>query len=251
VGRSELGLFFAYIGQWSDSEIELETAFNMFLENDQTQYATIALSHRVRCLLLIERSGTTSNSKNRKLAIQFSQSALELADETTKKYRSFERDYIHVHWRLGAAYRANNDFVQAETHLDEALRRCRAINAVDNEADILLEVAKLRQTQGVGAEALRLAREALIITERSGYVLQGADVNLFLAELAEKGEKLEGEKEMSNQECALMHAKQARQLATGWEEVDGKVVYDTTGKYVYKVAYDEAGALIERLTADQ
>jgi hypothetical protein len=43
----------------------------------------------------------------------------------------------------------------------------------------------------------------------------------------------------------------ARQLATGWEEVDGKVVNDTTGEYVYKVVFDEAGALIERLTADQ
>ena len=41
--------------------------------------------------------------------------------------------------------------------------------------------------------------------------------------------------------------KRARQLAIGWELIDGKQVYDETGEYVYKVAYDEAGRLIEKL----
>ena len=86
-----------------------------------------------------------------------------------------------------------------------------------------------------------------MITERSGYVLQGADVNLSLATLALEGYKLESFKDLSNKDAAIFHAKGAKKLATGWEEIDGKVVYDTTGKYVYKVAYDEAEAMLEKL----
>ena len=80
------------------------------------------------------------------------------------------------------------------------------------------------------AEALRLAEEALTITERSGYVLQGADVHLFLAEIEiERGDRAK----------ALRHAEAARRLA----ECDGPP--DGT----YKVAYDEADARLAKLGA--
>ena len=75
---------------------------------------------------------------------------------------------------------------------------------------------------------MRQAQEALVITERSGYVLQGADVHLFLAQMAlEAGDK----------RTALGHAKQAYRLAT----------CDGPPDYVYKVAYEEAGALLAQL----
>ena len=77
-------------------------------------------------------------------------------------------------------------------------------------------------------EAERLAEEALTITERSGYVLQGADVHLFLAEM---------EIERGDRERALAHAREARRLAT----------CDGPPDYTYKVAYDEAGALLAQL----
>jgi hypothetical protein len=77
-------------------------------------------------------------------------------------------------------------------------------------------------------EAERLAEEALTITERSGYVLQGADVHLFLAEIeTARGDRAE----------ALRHAQAARRLAACDGPPDG----------TYKVAYDEAGALLARL----
>ncbi len=80
------------------------------------------------------------------------------------------------------------------------------------------------------AEAVRLAEEALAITERSGYVLQGADVHLFLAEIEiETGDR--------DRAGALEHARAARRLAT----------CDGPPDHTYKVAYDEAGALLERL----
>jgi hypothetical protein len=59
-------------------------------------------------------------------------------------------------------------------------------------------------------------------------VLQGADVHLFLAEM---------ERERGDRERALAHAQEARRLAT----------CDGPPDYTYKVAYDEAGALLEKL----
>ena len=61
-------------------------------------------------------------------------------------------------------------------------------------------------------------------------------MNLFLAELAVKGYKLESEKGMSDKEAALFHAKRAKELAT----CDGP-------PYYYKVAYEEAERLLASL----
>jgi hypothetical protein len=138
------------------------------------------------------------------------------------------RDYVRAHWLLGAAYRANNELTLVEENLSKALNLCRQINAVDAEADILLDIARLRYTQDDFKDALEKASEALMITERSGYVLQGADVNLFLAQYA-----LEQEKEKAK---AKQYAEAAKKLAT----CDGPLYY-------YKVAYEEAVAMLERL----
>ncbi len=97
------------------------------------------------------------------------------------------RDYVRAYWLLGAAYRANNELTLAEENLSKALNLCRQINLVDTEADILLDLARLRYAQGDFKDAQEKASEALVITERSGYVLQGADVNLFLATLSLEG----------------------------------------------------------------
>ncbi len=96
------------------------------------------------------------------------------------------------------------------------------------EADILVDLARLRAATGTPDEAQRLAEEALLITERSGYVMQGADAHLELAKLAlARGDKA----------TAKTHATEARQLAT----------CDGPPDYTYKVAYDEAGAMLEEL----
>ena len=99
---------------------------------------------------------------------------------------------------------------------------------VDHEADILLDLARLRYAQNDFKDAQEKASEALVITERSGYVLQGADVNLFLAQYA-----LEQEKDKVK---AKEYAEEAKKLAT----CDG-------GEYKYKVAYDEAEKMLEKL----
>lgn len=126
---------------------------------------------------------------------------------------------------LGAAYRVHGELDEAERHLHEALERCRRINMVEHEANILIDLARLRLTIGAPDDAQRLAEEALVITERSGYVLQGADAHLVLAQLAQaRGE----------QDSLREHATEALRLAT----------CDGPPDYTYKAAYDEATALL-------
>ncbi|MBK9600412.1 MAG: tetratricopeptide repeat protein [Anaerolineales bacterium] len=145
-----------------------------------------------------------------------------------KKLDSHPWDYVRAYWLLGAAYRANNELTLAEENLSKALNLCRQINLVDHEADILLDLARLRYAQGDFKDAQEKASEALVITERSGYVLQGADVNLFLAQYA-----LEQEKDKVK---AKEYAESALKLA-----------YCDGPPYYYKVAYEEAVAMLERL----
>jgi tetratricopeptide (TPR) repeat protein len=157
-------------------------------------------------------------------------SALEFAN---RAYEFQDREQyvwcvVHTEWLLSAALRARGELAQAEEHLDEALRRCRRINLVELEADILLELARV-----VGAthasprqEALSLAQEALEIAERCGYRLKQADCHNFLAQLA---------LEAGNPDEARQHAEAARDCA----ECDGP-------PHRYEVAYQEA----ERLLAE-
>ena len=157
----------------------------------------------------------------KKITIHFAKDSLKYAEETSLAGHPFKRDFINSYWLLGAAYRMNNELTRAEAHLSKALNRCRQINAVETKADILLELAKLRNAQENPEEAKSLAEEALLITERSGYVLQGADVLVFLAQVA-----LEQEKEKEK----------AKELAY----CDGLPYYD-------KVAYEEAERFLENL----
>lgn len=161
-------------------------------------------------------------------AIESASRALELADEKARTDRPNARDYVHAHWLLGAAHRVAGQPEEAERHLHEALERCRRNNTVEAEADILIDLARLRAATGAADEAQRLAEEGLLITERSGYVLQGADVHLELARLAlARGDNT----------AARQHAEEAHRLAT----------CDGPPDYTYKAAYDESAALLASL----
>jgi tetratricopeptide (TPR) repeat protein len=160
--------------------------------------------------------------------LKFADESLNVAIIPNRSVYGGERDIIRAHWILGSAYRMNNEMTRAEENLAKALNLCRQINMVDHEADILLDIARLRYAQNDFKDAQEKAEEALIITERSGYVLQGADVNLFLAQYA-----LEQEKDKAK---AKQYAEEAKKLAT----CDGP-------PYYYKVAYEEAERLLEKL----
>jgi len=101
---------------------------------------------------------------------------------------------------------------------------------VEHEADILIDLARLRADTDAPDEARRLAEEARGIAERSGFVLQGADAHLELARLALA---------RGDQATAKEHAEGARRLAT----------CDGPPDYTYKAAYDEADALLAKLSS--
>jgi tetratricopeptide (TPR) repeat protein len=235
IGHEELGRLLAYLGAYAESDTELATALKAFEKMGHVQPQGVAWAYRaLRELLLLRQAACRGNLESQiadlKSPPASARRALELADEDARARYPVERDYVCAHWLLGAAHRAAEQHDEAERHLSEALERCRRINNVEHEADVLIDLARLRAATGLPDEARRLAEEALLITERSGYVLQGADAHLELAKLAlARGDKT----------AALDHAKEARRLAT----------CDGLPDYTYKAAYDEAGALLADLGA--
>ena len=226
----EAGLLLAYRGAHPESESELATGVSMAQKQKNQQMQVAGWAYRALLEMLRLRLSALSESEigDRKSAIPLALRALTLADDCARTGSPVERDYVRAHWLLGAAHRVAGLHEEAERHLHEALERCRRINNVEQEAGILIDLARLRAATGLPDEAQRLAEEALFITERCGYVLQGADAHLELAKLAlARGDKA----------AALEHAEEARRLAT----------CDGPPDYTYKAAYDEAGALLAEL----
>jgi len=226
-GHMGLGRLLTYRCAWADSEMELAVALKMIGENKIWQ--SLNWSHsayrellRLRCTSGGHELGSVFAGG--KSAISDARRALELAEEAVSFLPS-ERNYIRAHWLIGAAHRVAGEFGDAERHLHEALERCRRVNLVEAEADILIDLARLRVVTAAPEEARRLAEEALVITERSGYVLQGADAHLVLAQLA---------KDRGESKTLRHHATEALRLAT----------CDGPPDYTYRAAYDEASALL-------
>jgi hypothetical protein len=115
--------------------------------------------------------------------------------------------------------------VEAEDHLGDALTRCRQINLVELEPDILLTWALWHQAGGNREQAWRRATEALYIADRSEYRLKQAEIHNFLARWEWDG---------GNAVQAREHAAIARDRA--W--CDGP-------PYCYRLALDEARHLLE------
>jgi tetratricopeptide (TPR) repeat protein len=228
IGHQQLGRVLSYRGAWQNAKQELTISTKYWEKTNDVQGICIGEVFRALRFLLMARADPQSSIVNLKSAIEAASRALELADETTRTRMNIPRDYIRAYWLLGTAYRANGELPLAEENLSKAISMCRQINDVAEEADILLDIAHLRYDQKNHEEAKSLAEEALTITERCGYVLQGADVNLFLAQFA-----LEQEKDRVK---AKEYAETALKLAT----CDGP-------PYYYKVAYEEAERFLENL----
>ncbi|NEQ50565.1 MAG: toll/interleukin-1 receptor domain-containing protein [Leptolyngbya sp. SIO3F4] len=226
VGHTKLGQLLAYRGAWRPATEELDRALELFEKVNNVQFLGVTWAYRALSALLRTRSPQTSDSQRAELAataLAAARRAIALADKYARTNYPLERDYVRAHWLLGTAHRLTPNLSQSDHHLNEAIHRCRAINLVEMEADILLDLARLRRDQGNLSEALRLAEDARAIATRSGYVLKGADIHLFLAELAQTKDNLSEARTL---------AQTALQLAT----CDG-------GEFVYRVAYDEAMAL--------
>jgi tetratricopeptide (TPR) repeat protein len=214
--HQELGLLLAYIGAFEEAERTHQVALELVAKLGNRQIECVVQAYSaIRALLMAKPIA----------ALEAARVARELADIDFPGIGKIEADIIRAEWLLGAAHRAQGELAQAEPHLGEALRRCRRINLVEREPDILLELARLRHAQGRG-ETLSLAQEALDIADRCEYRLVQADCHNFLAELAlEKGDL----------QKAQEHAEIAREQA--W--CDGP-------PHRYEAAFQEA----ERLLAE-
>jgi tetratricopeptide (TPR) repeat protein len=229
VSHQELGRVLSYRGVWQEAEQELGTGLNLFEKEHNVQSECVIWSYHALRFLLIARAEPQSSTLQRQLSIKSASRALELAEEDARTASPKPVDYMRAFWLLGAACRENKDLNKAEENLSKAISICRQINMVYFEADILLNLARLRYDQKNYEEAKSLADEALTITERCGYVLQGADVNLFLAQYALDQEK--------DKDKAREYSEKAKQLAH----------CDDGPPHYYKVAYDEAQRLLEKL----
>ncbi len=225
VGHKEYGRLLATTGSWAEASQEFDIALDQDTEGNAIQGQCITWAYRAQAALL-QGEATT--------ALRTAQEALRLADETARTRHPVERDYVRVHWLLGWAQLGLGALPAAQSHLDEALRRCRAINMVDHEPAILLAQAQLAVARGSSGthlegashlkEAARLAQEALLIAERAGYVLNLADIHNFLAQQALAAGQLE---------AAQRHA----QLAHDFAWCDGP-------PFAYQSALDEAQRLL-------
>ena len=241
-GHQELGRLLICRGEYGESETELSAAWriNAKGENEQGQ-----------CLICSYRALGALSMGDSPAALEALDKAREFWEAWRSKRNPVERDLVQILWLSGAAKAQMVATADAERDLSEALSRCRKIRLVELEADILLEMAKLRWGQansglrdqgsgvngveaggrsgGLREEAKNLASEALEIADRCEYRLVQADVRNFLAHMVfDEGDEV----------AAREHAQLARERAL----CDGP-------PHCYRKALDEAEAMLDKLHA--
>jgi tetratricopeptide (TPR) repeat protein len=248
VGHAELARLLAYQGAFDEAAPEMHAALDTFARGAARQSECVVWAYRALRALLMGNADEGLEPARR---------AHEIACG-----RRNERDRIRAEWLLGWAFvalasktdvgagvRQPADSAQAqpraavphgssgaapllgeaETHLTEALTRCRRINMVDHEPDILLAWARWHHAKGDSAPAQDRAREALTVADRCEYRLNQADIHNFLALLA---------LEAGDRETARKHAETARERAL----CDGP-------PHCYKPALDEADRLLQQIAS--
>jgi tetratricopeptide (TPR) repeat protein len=218
-GCRELGRLLAFKGDFDGAGENLDTAMALHKRTRyvQSQGRTAAYCAQ-RALLMGEP----------RAALDAAQVALRKAEQAADSPYSVYavRDFAWAYWLLGAAHLAKGDLSKAESHLTEALSRCRRINLVEVEPDILLDLARWHAKKDEMEHARDRAEEALSIANRGAYRLKQADVHNFLAQW---------ELDTGNRANAYRHAEMARERAL----CDGL-------SHCYQPALDEAERLLAR-----
>ena len=230
VGHQQLGRLLACTGRFDEADEELRTSTRHWDRTENPHGLCLTESYRALRALWMGQA---------EAALAAAGKALAFWEEAARKRFPLERNRIRVEWLLGAAgvalggrepARAEALLAEAEGHLTEALTRCRRINLVEMEADVLLAWSAWHRARLDAASAGRDAGEALAIAERCEYRLQQADAHNLLAGLAlDCGDGAE----------ARRHAEIARQCA----------VCDGPPDHTYKPALDEAERLLAELGA--
>jgi tetratricopeptide (TPR) repeat protein len=219
IGYQHLESLLTYCGMFDEAKAAHQHAIGLANKLQNNQIECIARTYSAIRALFVGDYAT---------AIAEARSARALAELDFPGVGKIERDIIRAEWLSGAALvMEEKDLNAAATHLTEALTRCRRINMVDHEPDILLTWACWHRVRGNAEEARAFAEEALIIADRCEYRLRQAEIHNFLALLAlDAGERA----------VAREHAERARERA--W--CDGP-------PYCYKVALNKAEEMLREL----
>jgi tetratricopeptide (TPR) repeat protein len=147
--------------------------------------------------------------------------------------QNYLRENVFADWLAGISlmemFSSSNQKIsktEIENFLATALSRCRQINLIELEPDILLAWARWYNIRGDTEAAIIYAKESLEAANRFGYRLKQADITIFLAQYFLKQDKLK----------AKQYAEKAKILA----ECDGP-------PYYYKTTYEEAERILENL----
>jgi hypothetical protein len=214
IGHHELGRLEAYQGRPSRSDRRLDAALAGFRKQDRKQWEGIVAADRAILALL---AGSSQQ------AIEHARESRELAN-----FQHYERDIVQAEWLLGWSL-IHQSPAESETHLTEALTRCRRINLIEFEPNILIGFARLHHADNNPTEALAHVQEALAIADRCEYRLVQADCHNLLAQLA---------LDAGDRAAALHHAAIAKERAY----CDGPPHY-------YKSAYDTAESTLNLASA--
>ncbi|MFC2046216.1 restriction endonuclease [Chloroflexota bacterium] len=174
-GRRELGRLLAFEGDFDGAGENLDTAMALHkrTRHIQSQGRTAAYCAQ-RALLMGEPQDALDAAR---IALQKAEQA---ADSPHFVYAV--RDFAWAYWLIGAAHLGRGDLPEAETHLSEALTRCRRINLVEVEPDILLDLARWHGKVDEVENARDRAEESLSIADRGEYRLKQADAHNFLSQ---------------------------------------------------------------------
>jgi hypothetical protein len=253
----------------SSAEDQFQKAYQ--IDNKQNNYQALSLISADRSLsaLLQVRVGQVGNlsyiGQIANLPYIEAQQALEYCNLNARSMPN-QSDFIQAYWLLGEsliqmkkqdakskikpleihfydepfqtitgteAVQSGNELTVAEHCLTEALRRCRRVNLVMFEADILLAFARLEWANRCDALDKCVAsieatlKEAKEIAERAGYRLQLADIHLFCGEvlLENPGGKLLGATTKEHLQLAKEYAKDVSKLEDLYHSTD-KHFYD-------------------------
>ncbi|TKJ40686.1 hypothetical protein CEE37_06905 [candidate division LCP-89 bacterium B3_LCP] len=177
IGREELGRLLAFKGEYEESASELNISTKYCKKTNDNQGLCLDESYRALLALFMREAKSALNSAKNAYEIVCSRN-----NERDRIQSEWLMGWSHVELAVGTPSRKNAHLKRAENHLTEALTRCRKINMVDHEADILLTWAKWHRAKGNNQEAFNHAQEALKIADRCEYRLQQADIHNFLAQ---------------------------------------------------------------------
>jgi len=222
----------ACIGEYTEAKAYFKTANAIAEDANIYKWQSVNWAYYTLCSLL---EGDANES------LRSAQKALEFSEKQAGEYEGPAiRDIIRANYLVGSSYLLLGDVTKAEYSLQFAITESRKINLVSLEADILLAIAKLRFLQAKKEEALKLAEEALEIATRCRYVLQQADIFLFLAEFYNAAGDIE--RAWNHAEIASLRTHQMIDVKTG-----ALITKPETTKYKYHSCHERAGKLLAQI----